>query len=96
MPIGYLLIGSFVFLPVYFGMVSDVTGNRAWKIGALCVIVPVVVSLIYLLALFDSCGSSCVDSGLTFFAVLGLGGPVVLYGAGVLIRATYLAISSPK
>lgn len=92
----YFFFGSLVFLPVYFGIVRDIAGHRAWKIGALCVIVPLVVSLVYLLGLFNSCGSSCVNSGLTFAVVLGVGGPVVLYGVGILIRATCLAISSPR
>jgi len=68
----YFFFGSFVFLPVYFGIASDIAGNRAWKIGSLCVIVPLVVSLVYLLGLFNSCGSSCVNSGVTFLAVLGV------------------------
>lgn len=92
MPIGLFLFGALAFLAVYFGITSNIARDRAWKVGALCVLVPVVVGSSYLLVLYNNYGSGGGMFGLSIVIVLGLGGPVSLYGAGILVRA----ISSPR
>jgi hypothetical protein len=96
MNVGYFFAACFIFLPTYFGIASNINGGRAWRIGGICVISPVVVAIIYLFYGYYECGKSCSSSVLTFAGVLGLGGPVMLYGVGILIRAIYMAMSSPR
>lgn len=96
MPIGYFLIGAYFFLPIYFGLVSDIARDRVWKVGAVWTLAPFVVSLAFLLFLLIDCGSSCVQNGVVYFLLTMLGGLPILYGVGILIRATYMATRSPK
>ncbi len=96
MPIGYFLIGAYFFLPIYFGLVSDIARDRIWKVGAVWTLAPLVVSLAFLLYLLGDCGSPCFKNGGVYFLVTMLGGLTILYGVGILIRATYMATRSPK
>jgi hypothetical protein len=92
MPIGFFLFGALAFLAVYFGIASNIARDRAWRVGTLCVLVPAVVGSSYLLVLYINNGIGRGVFPLAIVIVLGLGGPVSLYGAGLLIRA----ISSPR
>lgn len=92
MPIGFFLFGALAFLAVYFGIASNIARDRAWRVGTLCILVPAVVGSSYLLVLYINNGIGRGVFPLAIVIVLGLGGPVSLYGAGLLIRA----ISSPR